>query len=60
MSQIKVEASVIIREFNAPRQLVFDAWTQVTHLNNWMFPMPGCSCEFVSAEIKMEALRYTK
>jgi len=43
--------SEIIREFNAPRQLVFDAWTQVKHLNNWMFPMPGCTCDFVSADI---------
>lgn len=43
--------SEIVREFNAPRQLVFDAWTQVKHLNNWMFPMPGCKCEFVSADI---------
>lgn len=47
-----IEPSVIIREFDAPRQLVFDAWTQVKHLNNWMFPMPGCQCEFVSADIK--------
>lgn len=52
MSNIKVEASVITRDFNAPRQLVFDAWTKVHHLNNWMFPMPGCKCEFVSANIK--------
>ncbi|MDV7338126.1 SRPBCC domain-containing protein [Terasakiella sp. A23] len=52
MSEIKVIPSKIEREFNAPRQLVFDAWTQVEHLNNWMFPMPGCSCEYVSADIK--------
>ncbi len=52
MGEIKVEPSVITREFDAPRQLVFDAWTQVKHLNNWMFPMPGCTCEYVNAEIK--------
>jgi len=52
MNQIKVEPSVITREFNASRQLVFDAWTQVEHLTNWMFPMPGCTCEFASADIK--------
>lgn len=46
-----VVPSKIVREFNAPRQLVFDAWTQVKHLNNWMFPMPGCQCDFVSANI---------
>jgi len=47
-----VEPSVIVREFNAPRELVFDAWTKVEHLNNWMFPMAGCQCQFVSADIK--------
>ncbi|MCP4429608.1 MAG: SRPBCC domain-containing protein [Gammaproteobacteria bacterium] len=51
MNNLKVQPSEIIREFKAPRQLVFDAWTQVEHLNNWMFPMQGCSCEFVSADI---------
>ncbi|MBX2868535.1 MAG: SRPBCC domain-containing protein [Acidiferrobacterales bacterium] len=48
----KVEPSVIKRQFNAPRQLVFDAWTKVEHLNHWMFPMQGCTCEFVSADIR--------
>ncbi|MBX2835667.1 MAG: SRPBCC domain-containing protein [Gammaproteobacteria bacterium] len=52
MTTKSTEPSVIVREFDAPRQLVFDAWTQVEHLNNWMFPMPGCQCEFVSADIK--------
>lgn len=52
MSTNNIIPSEIIREFNAPRQLVFDAWTKVKHLNNWMFPMPGCSCEFISADIR--------
>ena len=52
MNSKSIEPSVITREFDAPRELVFDAWTQVEHLNNWMFPMPGCQCEFVSADIK--------
>ena len=51
MSENKVEPSVITREFNAPRQLVFEAWTHVEHLNNWMFPMAGCTCEYVLANI---------
>lgn len=51
MSTDTITPSEITREFNAPRQLVFDAWTKVKHLNNWMFPMPGCRCEFVSADI---------
>ncbi|MEM6747505.1 MAG: SRPBCC domain-containing protein [Pseudomonadota bacterium] len=48
---IKVEPSILVREFKAPRQLVFDAWTKVEHLNNWMFPMKGCTCSFVTADI---------
>ncbi|SMF04051.1 Uncharacterized conserved protein YndB, AHSA1/START domain [Alteromonadaceae bacterium Bs31] len=52
MSTSKIIPSEIVREFNAPRKLVFDAWVEVRHLNNWMFPMPGCSCEFVSADIR--------
>ena len=51
MSSVKVEPSVIERVFDAPRQLVFDAWTKVEHLNNWMFPMSGCTCEFITASI---------
>lgn len=52
MTQINVEPSVIIREFDAPRTLVFDAWTKVEHLAQWMFPMPGCTCEYASANIE--------
>ncbi len=51
MSQIKVIPSKIERVFNAPRQLVFEAWTKVEHLNNWMFPMPGCTCDYKEANI---------
>jgi uncharacterized protein YndB with AHSA1/START domain len=51
MTNESVIPSEIVREFDAPRQLVFDAWTQVKHLNNWMFPMAGCKCDFVSANI---------
>ena len=51
MASNTVVPSEIVREFSAPRQLVFEAWTQVKHLNNWMFPMSGCTCEYVSANI---------
>ncbi len=51
MKSTETKPSAITREFDAPRQLVFNAWTQVHHLNNWMFPMPGCRCEFVEADI---------
>jgi len=52
MNNKNIEPSVIEREFDAPVALLFEAWTQVEHLNNWMFPMPGCQCEFVSADIR--------
>lgn len=52
MNEKSIEPAVIVREFEAPRELVFDAWTKVEHLNQWMFPMPGCQCEFVSANIE--------
>ncbi len=47
-----VEPIVLTREFNAPRQLVFEAWTQVEHLKNWQFPQQGFSCHYVSADIR--------
>ncbi|NQV13845.1 SRPBCC domain-containing protein [bacterium] len=49
---ITLEPSIFTREFNAPIQLVFDAWTQPEHLKNWMFPQAGFTCEYVSADIK--------
>ncbi len=51
-NKIAVKPSILDREFNAPRSLVFDTWTQVEHLNNWMFPQKGFSCEYVSADIR--------
>lgn len=48
---ITVEPTIVTRELNAPRQLVFDAWTQTEHLNNWMFPKKGFTCEYISANI---------
>ncbi|MEM7195264.1 MAG: SRPBCC domain-containing protein [Pseudomonadota bacterium] len=51
MNDTRVEPSIIVREIDAPRELVFSAWTEVRHLSNWMFPMPGCRCEYVSADI---------
>ncbi|MBC8376052.1 MAG: SRPBCC domain-containing protein [FCB group bacterium] len=46
-----VKPSIFTREFAAPRQLVFDAWTQPEHLRNWMFPMPGVTCEYMASNI---------
>lgn len=51
MTDSKIKPSEIVREFNAPQHLVFDAWVKVEHLVNWMFPMQGCKCEYYSADI---------
>ena len=34
-TNITVEPTILTREYKAPRQLVFDAWTQPEHLKNW-------------------------
>ncbi|MEE9445929.1 MAG: SRPBCC domain-containing protein [Cocleimonas sp.] len=46
-----VEPTILTREYDAPQQLVFDAWTQAKHLINWQFPFKGFKCEFISADI---------
>ncbi len=48
---IHVAPTILTREFDAPQQLVFDAWTQPDHLKNWMFPQQGFRCEYVQADI---------
>jgi len=50
-SEVIVEPAILTREYTAPRQLVFDAWTQAEHLKNWMFPFKGFTCEYASADI---------
>lgn len=41
---------VLTRVFDAPRQLVFEAWSTAEHLRNWFCPdgytVPFCTCEF--------------
>jgi len=49
--EIQVEPTILTREYKAPRQLVFDAWTKTEHLQNWQFPFQGFKCEFISHEI---------
>lgn len=51
-TEIAVEPTILTREYNAPRQLVFDAWTKPEHLKNWQFPFQGFTCEFIHADIK--------
>ena len=51
-NEIMVEPTILRREYNAPIELVFEAWTQAEHLKNWQFPFPGFKCEFTHADIK--------
>lgn len=37
--------------FDAPRELVFEAWTDPEQLNNWYAP-DGCTIEFRSIDVK--------
>ncbi len=48
-----VKPSILSREFNAPKKLVFETWTQPEHLQHWMFPQKGFTCEYVRADIRV-------
>ncbi len=50
--EISVEPTILTREYDAPLQLVFDAWTQVDHLKNWQFPFDGFTCDYMIADIR--------
>jgi uncharacterized protein YndB with AHSA1/START domain len=41
----------ITRTINAPRELVFAAWTQPEHLINWFGP-EGFTCTFIETDIR--------
>lgn len=51
-NNITVEPTILTREYDAPMQLVFEAWTQPEHLKNWQFPQKGFVCDYVRADIK--------
>lgn len=51
-NRASVEPTVLIREFNAPKQQVFDAWTKSKHLKHWNFPQKDFTCEYHSADIR--------
>ncbi len=51
-NEIIVEPTILTREYDAPQQLVFDAWTNPEHLKNWQFPFKGFTCEFSHADIR--------
>lgn len=50
-NEVMLEPTILTREYKAPRQLVFDAWSQAEHLKNWQFPYQGFKCEFAHADI---------
>lgn len=50
-TEILVEPTILTREYQAPRQLVFDAWTRPEHLIHWNFPFKGFVCEYLTADI---------
>lgn len=52
MSEITVEPSVLNRDFNAPMQLVYEAWTQEQHLCQWQVPNAQVKCEYQTANIE--------
>lgn len=46
-----VEPTILTRDYQAPIQLVYEAWTQVEHLSKWMMPQSGFECEYAKANI---------
>lgn len=51
-NETKVQALVLTREYDAPKELVFECWTRSEHLCHWQFPMPGFTCEFTRDDIR--------
>lgn len=52
MTQINVRPSILEREYAAAPDVIFDAWTKPELLQQWMFPMPGCTCDYTQADIR--------
>jgi len=48
-----VKPSIFTREFNAPKKLVFETWTQPEHLQHWMFPQKGFKCKYLTSDIRV-------
>ncbi|WNO10795.1 SRPBCC domain-containing protein [Teredinibacter sp. KSP-S5-2] len=47
-----VEPTILTRDYQAPIQLVYEAWTQVEHLAKWMMPQAGFECEYTRSDIR--------
>jgi uncharacterized protein YndB with AHSA1/START domain len=52
MTEIIVEPSILTRDFYAPMQLVYEAWTQEDHLCQWQVPNASITCIYKSADIR--------
>jgi len=50
--KIIVEPSILTKDYVAPSQLVYDAWTQEQHLCKWQVPNEKVQCEYKFADIK--------
>jgi len=49
---INVEPSILTRDYQAPMQMVYQAWTQAEHLCKWQVPNNEIVCEYKFADIK--------
>lgn len=53
MSEINVEPSILTRDFDAPMQIVYEAWTQENHLCKWQAPNAEIVCVYKSVDIRV-------
>jgi len=44
---------ILRRTLNAPRELVFDAWTSPEHIRHWMRPDPDMVCPFAIMDLRV-------
>lgn len=52
MNGINATASVISKDYHAPMELVYAAWTQQEHLCKWQVPNADIKCEYQFANIE--------
>lgn len=52
MSETTAEPAILTRDFDAPMQLVYEAWTQAKHLCQWQTPNVQVICEYQSEDIR--------
>ena len=47
-----VAPTVLTRDYDAPIELVFEAWTRPEHLQRWKVPFKGFSFEYAWADVR--------